>query len=120
MIVFRSFVLVLLAGLMGHSTVFADRDDKVLLANALSYTEHDKTDTEENGDGHDNSYDGDNIDHPIDRYVPFSINALDYDEAKELDNSIQGDCKIGQPPSNEPDAQTTEDATCQKLGPCRK
>jgi len=35
-----------------------------------------------------------------------------------LDSKIYGRCIAGQPPIDEPDAQTTEDLTCRKLGPC--
>jgi hypothetical protein len=65
------------------------------------------------GDGDDSDDHG-----PVDRYVPFAINALEYDSAKELDDAVYGQCKVGQPPIDEADAQTTEDAVCQKLGPC--
>ena len=53
-----------------------------------------------------------------DRFVPFAINALLYDDAKERDNAIYGSCAVGQPPIDEPDAQNNDDPTCRKLGPC--
>ncbi|KAG7374789.1 hypothetical protein IV203_013884 [Nitzschia inconspicua] len=53
------------------------------------------------------------------RPIPFSINALEYDAAFEVDTEIYGNCIEGQPPVTEPDAQTTlKDAACQALGPC--
>jgi hypothetical protein len=53
------------------------------------------------------------------RPIPFSINALEYDDSSELGKEIQGNCVDGQPPITEPDAQTTtKDAACQALGPC--
>ncbi|KAL3923144.1 MAG: hypothetical protein SGILL_001824 [Bacillariaceae sp.] len=77
------------------------------------------------GHGHSDDYSSDDSsssssdDHgPVDRYVPFAINALEYDDAKEIDNAVKGQCKVGQPPIDEADAQTTKDVTCRKLGPC--
>uniref|UniRef100_A0A7S4AQW4 ShKT domain-containing protein n=1 Tax=Pseudo-nitzschia australis TaxID=44445 RepID=A0A7S4AQW4_9STRA len=56
--------------------------------------------------------------HAINRFVPFAINALEYDDAVELDDKIYGACIPGQPPIDEPDAQTTKDKVCRKFGPC--
>ncbi|KAL3921131.1 MAG: hypothetical protein SGILL_002911, partial [Bacillariaceae sp.] len=71
------------------------------------------------GGDHPSSDSSDSDDHgPVDNYIPFAINALEYDDAKEIDDAIYGQCKVGQPPIDEPDAQTTKDATCKELGPC--
>eukprot|EP00751_Fragilariopsis_kerguelensis_P022079 CAMPEP_0170897126 /NCGR_PEP_ID=MMETSP0734-20130129/45238_1 /TAXON_ID=186038 /ORGANISM="Fragilariopsis kerguelensis, Strain L26-C5" /LENGTH=754 /DNA_ID=CAMNT_0011289567 /DNA_START=50 /DNA_END=2315 /DNA_ORIENTATION=+ len=69
---------------------------------------------DEDGGGHiedDDDYD--------DRTIPFAVNALEYEGAKELDDKVFGSCVIGQPSIDEPDAQTTKsDSACLKLGPC--
>lgn len=70
------------------------------------------------GGDHPGGDDDDDDDKPVDKYIPFAVNALDYDDALELDDAVKGQCKIGQPPIDEPDAQTTSDTECKKLGPC--
>jgi hypothetical protein len=74
------------------------------------------------GQGSDGDDDGDDDDtdpHPVNRYIPFAVNAVEgYDDAKELDDAVYGQCKVGQPPIDEPDAQTTTDPKCKELGPC--
>jgi hypothetical protein len=53
------------------------------------------------------------------RPLPFKLNALEYDESSEVDKDVNGKCVTGQPPVNEPDAETTmTDANCKDLGPC--
>jgi hypothetical protein len=52
------------------------------------------------------------------RPIPFVINALDYDDAGEVDKDISGNCIEGQPPIDEPDAQNTKDGKCLEHGPC--
>ena len=49
--------------------------------------------------------DDDDDDGTVDKYIPFTVNALEYDDAIELDDAVKGICKIGQPPIDEPDAQ---------------
>ena len=52
------------------------------------------------------------------RLIPFTINALDYDRAREFDNRISGQCQDGNPPLDEPDTQNTDDEQCEAFGPC--
>ena len=53
--------------------------------------------------------DDDDDDAPVDKYIPFSVNALDYDDALEFDDAVKGQCKVGQPPIGEPDAQVRKE-----------
>jgi hypothetical protein len=66
----------------------------------------------------DDDDDDDDLYHDNERFVPFAINALAYDDAKERDNKIYGSCAVGRPPIDEPDAQNNDDRTCRKLGKC--
>jgi hypothetical protein len=58
------------------------------------------------------------IDRPSPRRIPLVINALEYDDAKEVDSRQFGNCIDGNPPLDEPDSQNTDDMECQALGPC--
>mmetsp|Transcript_6380 Transcript_6380/g.16139 ORF Transcript_6380/g.16139 Transcript_6380/m.16139 type:complete len:401 (+) Transcript_6380:456-1658(+) len=69
-------------------------------------------------DPHPGDDDDDDDDGTVDKYIPFTVNALEYDDAIELDDAVKGICKIGQPPIDEPDAQTTSDAACRRIGEC--
>jgi hypothetical protein len=56
---------------------------------------------------------------PIRQYVPFTINALDYDEASESDAVLEGGCnREGTLPLSGPDAQNTDDGVCKQHGGC--
>jgi hypothetical protein len=57
---------------------------------------------------------------PVNQYVPFTINALQYDSAFENEYFIlQGGCnREGTRPANEPDAQNSEDSVCLSSGGC--
>lgn len=73
----------------------------------------------DHGGGSDDDDDDDDDSHPpVTRYVPFALNALEYDDSHELDDAVYGQCENGQPPIDEPDAQTTTDSICKELGPC--
>jgi hypothetical protein len=63
----------------------------------------------EDGGDHpgDDDDDDDDDNKAVDKYIPFAVNALDYDDALELDDAVKGMCKIGQPPIDEPDAQVS-------------
>jgi hypothetical protein len=55
------------------------------------------------------------------RPIPFSINALEYDGAQEIDNILHHDVNCPDPKGGTPhvpDAQTTKDEKCLALGPC--
>lgn len=65
--------------------------------------------------GNDGNGDDDN-DTPVRRYAPFAINALDFDDALEVDTDVLGGCSSGR--LDEPDAQNNNDPECLALGPC--
>lgn len=51
--------------------------------------------------------------------VPFTINALEYDEASDSDAVLEGGCnRAGILPPNGPDAQNTNDEVCKQFGGC--
>jgi X8 domain len=57
----------------------------------------------------------------IPRYVPFKVNALEYDNSFELGTDIpEGNCNIERPPIDGPDASLIgdDDAACSTTGPC--
>mmetsp|Transcript_111283 Transcript_111283/g.227857 ORF Transcript_111283/g.227857 Transcript_111283/m.227857 type:complete len:847 (-) Transcript_111283:243-2783(-) len=57
---------------------------------------------------------------PVNQYVPFTINALEFDSAFENEDKVlQGGCnREGYRPTNGPDAQNTRDPVCLNFGGC--
>uniref|UniRef100_A0A7S4AXB1 Right handed beta helix domain-containing protein n=1 Tax=Pseudo-nitzschia australis TaxID=44445 RepID=A0A7S4AXB1_9STRA len=57
---------------------------------------------------------------PVNHYVPFTINALEYDSSFEKDHSrLEGGCnRLGFLPTDGPDAQNTNDPICLDFGGC--
>ena len=55
------------------------------------------------------------------RMIPFTINALQYNQYKEVDQHLSGNCVDGPPKNGDPrapDAQTTIDSKCEEHGKC--